>query len=76
MENNEENMKTITDENQQFEVIYYDIEKKKNISVDNFNKDVDLSFGYIYILKTRNRTYNLISDKDPPSNDFPCKKYC
>ena len=74
VENNEENMKTITDENQQFEVIYYDIEKKKNITVDNFNKDVDLSFGYIYILKTRNRTYNYISDKDPPSNDFPGKK--
>ena len=67
-------MKTITDENQQFKVIYYDIEKKKQITIDDFNKYVDLSFGFIYILKARKRTYIDLSDKDPPSNAFPGKK--
>ena len=67
-------MKTITDENQQFKVIYYDIEKKKQITIDDFNKYVDLSFGFIYILKTRKRTYNDLLDKDLPSNDFHVTK--
>ena len=67
-------MKTIIDEKQQFDVIYYDIEMKKKITVDNFNEDVDLNFGYIYILKTRKRTYNDLLDKDLPSNDFHIRK--
>ena len=47
---------------------------KKKITVDNFNEDVDLNFGYIYILKTRKRTYNDLLDKDLPSNDFHIRK--
>ena len=67
-------IKTIMDTIQQFEIIYYDIEKKKKITVDNFNEDVDLTFGYIYILKIRKRTYNDISDKDHLSYVFPGHK--
>ena len=63
-------IKTIMDENQQFVVIYYDIKKKKKITVDNFNEDVDLRFEYIYILKIRKRTYSDIN-KSPPYNNFP-----
>ena len=67
-------MKTSIDENQQFDVSYYDIEMKKKITIDNFNEDVDLNFGYIYILKTRKRTYNDLLDKDLSSNDFRVTK--
>ena len=61
-------MKTIKKENHQFGVIYYDLEKKKRININDFNKDVYFEFKYIYILKTRKRTHN---DLEKLQSSFP-----
>lgn len=67
-------IKTIKKEKNQFEVVYYDLEKKKKINVNDFNKDVDLSFNYIYILKIRKRTHNDLQNDPYSFYNFPKQK--